>query len=86
MDWTPSDERFVDIPGIVEIRWRSHDPDYYHEPIDLFDEQKNGLPEQAWFFCNICKCDLNSVVTLRAHCKGSKHVRKALQKKMEYGS
>ena len=97
MDWAPSDERFVDIPGIVEIRWNSDDPDYYHEPIDLFDEQKNGLPdyygkkdkqttEQAWFTCNVCECDLKSVVTLRAHCKGTQHVRKALQKKKEYRS
>ena len=95
MDWAPSDERFVEIPGIVEIRWVSDDPDYYQEPIDLFDEQKNGLPdyygkkdkqttEQAWFTCNVCECDLKSVVTLRAHCKGSQHVRKALQKKAEY--
>ena len=95
MDWAPSTERFVEIPGIVEIRWVSDDPDYYQEPIDLFDEQKNGLPdyygkkdkqttEQAWFTCNVCECDLKSVVTLRAHCKGSQHVRKALQKKMEY--
>jgi len=97
MDWAPADERFVDIPGIVEIRWVSDDPDYYHEPIDLFDEQKNGLPdyygkkdkqttEQAWFTCNVCECDLKSVVTLRAHCKGTQHVRKALQKKKEYRS
>ena len=97
MDWAPSTERFVEIPGIVEIRWNSDDPDYYQEPIDLFDEQKNGLPdyygkkdkqttEQAWFTCNVCECDLKSVVTLRAHCKGSQHVRRALQKKMEYRS
>jgi hypothetical protein len=39
------DERFVEIPGIVEIRWVSDDPDYYVEPTDLFDEQKNGLPD-----------------------------------------
>ena len=95
MNWTPSDERFVDIPGIVEIRLKSDDPEYYHEPIDLYDEQKNGLPdhycmkdeqttEQAWFYCNICKVDLRSVDTLRWHCKGNKHVRKAIQKKMEF--
>ena len=61
----------------------------------MFDEQKKGLPdyygkkdkqttEQAWFTCNVCECDLKSVVTLRAHCKGSQHVRKALQKKKEF--
>ena len=94
-DWASAEERFVEIPGVVEIRWVSDDPDYYVAPIDLFDEQKNGLPdyygkkdkqttEQAFFTCNVCECDLKSVVTLRAHCKGSQHVRKALQKKKEY--
>ena len=94
-DWASPEERFVEIPGIVEIRWVSDDPDYYVPPIDLFDEQKNGLPdyygkkdkqttEQAFFTCNVCECDLKSVVTLRAHCKGTQHVRKALQKKKEY--
>jgi len=88
-------ERFVEIPGIVEIRWISDDPDYYVEPEDLFDKQAEGLPdwygtknktttEQAFFNCNICECELKSVVTLRAHCKGTQHVRKALQKKKEY--
>ena len=37
--------------------------------------------EQAFFNCNICECELKSVVTLRAHCKGTQHMRKALQKK-----
>jgi len=93
--WADASERFVEIPNIVEIRWVSDDPDYYVEPIDLFDEQKNGLPdwygkkdktttEQAFFTCNVCECDLKSVVTLRAHCKGTQHIRKALQKKKEW--
>jgi len=93
--WADSSERFVEIPGIVEIRWVSDDPDYYVPPIDLFDEQVNGLPdfygkkdktttEQAFFTCNVCECDLKSVVTLRAHCKGTQHIRKALQKKKEW--
>ena len=38
-------ERFVEIPGIVEIRWISDDPDYYVEPEDLFDKQAEGLPD-----------------------------------------
>ena len=111
----------------MEIRWVSDDPDYYVEPVDLFDEQGKGLDytcvptlqkahyffaefcgnllhsihlflylqlrygtkdkqttEQAFFNCNICECELKSVVTLRAHCKGSQHIRKALQKKKEF--
>lgn len=93
--WADPNERFVEIPGIVEIRWVSDDPDYYVAPIDLFDEQKKGLPdfygkkdktttEQAFFTCNVCECDLKSVVTLRAHCKGTQHIRKSLQKKKEW--
>ena len=87
----------MEVPGVVEIRWESDDPDYYVKPTDLFDQQaKNeGLPdwygkkdkattEQAFFTCNVCECDLKSVVTLRAHCKGTQHIRKALQKKKEY--
>ena len=94
-DWASPDERFVEIPGVIEIRWVSDDPEYYHPPIDLFDEQKNGLPdyygkkdkqttEQSYFTCCLCECELKSVVTLRAHCKGTQHIRKALQKKSEY--
>ena len=43
--------------------------------------KNKGTTEQAFFNCNICECELKSVVTLRAHCKGTQHVRKALQKK-----
>ena len=32
-------EKFVEIPGVVEIRWVSDDPDTYVEPTDLFEEQ-----------------------------------------------
>ena len=96
MDWASPDEMFVRIPGIVVIRVSSDDPDFIEpEPVDLFDEQKNGLPdyygkkdkhstEQTWFTCIVCDCDLKSVVTLRMHCKGSQHVRKTLQKEKEF--
>ena len=77
-------EIFVETPHIVEIRWFSGSV----APIDLFDEQNNGLPhfygkkdktttEQAFFFtCNVCNCDLKYVETLRAHCKSLQHIRK----------
>ena len=96
-NWAPPEERFVDTPGVIDITWVSDDPDYYQAPIDLFDHQNLGeglsdeygrknlqTTEQAWFTCNLCECDLKSVVTLRAHCKGTKHLRKALQKRLEY--
>ena len=96
-NWASPVERFVEVPGVVDIRRKSDDPDFYEKPVDLFDHQaKNeGLPDsigkkdpfttlQTYFFCNVCECELKSVVTLRAHCKGTQHIRKALQKKKEY--
>ena len=40
-------ERFVQIPGIVEVRWISDDPEYFVPPTDLFEEQKEVLPD--WY-------------------------------------
>ena len=90
-------ERFVPCPGIIDIVWRSDDPDFYQPPCDLFDVQSQGLEEvenylqrdkrtteQAMFTCNLCECDLKSIVTLRTHCKGGKHFRKALQAKKDF--
>ena len=89
-------ERFVEIPGIVEIRYQFDDPDEHRPPDDLFDKQQEGLDdelygkkdkgttEQAYFTCNVCECDLKSIITLRAHCKGTQHIRKALQKKKKW--
>ena len=38
-------ERFVEMHGIVEIRWISDDPNFYAEPEDLFEKQREGLPD-----------------------------------------
>ena len=48
-----------------------------------FGSRNNETTEQAFFHCILCQCDVKSVVTLRAHCKGTYHVRKELQKKRE---
>ena len=90
-------ERFVPCPGIIDIVWTSDDPDYYVPPSDLFDIQSRGLgdielylqkdkrsTEQAMFTCKLCECELKSIATLRAHCGGTKHIRKALQAKKDY--
>ena len=88
--WSEPSERFVETPGVVEINWRSDEPEYYVAPVDLFDVQHMGLSEkygkkdketteQGFFTCLVCDCDVKSVVTLRAHCKGAEHIRKALQ-------
>ena len=84
-----------ELPGVVEIRSISDDPEYYAAPLDLFDKQVHGLPDSygkknktttisTYFTCNICECDMKSVVTLRSHCQGAQHIRKSLQKKMEW--
>lgn len=90
-------EMIVRHPGIVDIRWVSDDPDYYQEPIDLFDKQRDGLPddygkrdeqttERAWFTCNLCQIDVYSFAALKAHVKGLKHVRKNLMRGMKQDS
>ena len=45
--WAHKSERFVEIPGLILIMWRSDDPEFYVKPVDLFDEQSNGLPD--WY-------------------------------------
>ena len=38
-------EKFVKVPGVVEIRYRSDDPEFYAPAVDLFEEQSRGLPD-----------------------------------------
>ena len=38
-------ETFVKVPGIIEIRWTSDDPEFFHPAADLFDQQARGIPE-----------------------------------------
>ena len=83
-------ERFVECPGIVEIRWVSDDPDHHRPTEDVYYCQTNGIPEdygkknkrtteQAHFYCCVCECQSASLKTLRAHCEGTQHKRKAEQ-------
>ena len=83
-------ERFVECPGIVEIRWVSDDPDHHRPTEDVYYCQTNGIPEdygkknkrtteQAHFYCCVCECQSASLKTLRAHCVGTQHKRKAEQ-------
>ena len=46
VDYSDGTERFVETPGIVDIRVISDDPDFFFEPEDLFDKQGQGLPER----------------------------------------
>ena len=73
-------ERFVECPGVIEIRWVSDDPDHHKIPEDMYNCQNNGIPEdygkkdkrtteQAHFYCCVCECQSASLKTLRAHCE-----------------
>ena len=96
MAYSRPDEKFVNIRGIIEIRWISDEPLSYRPSVDLYDElaKEQGLDdsygkknkqttEQSFFSCLVCECELKSVVSLRAHCKGTQHMKKARQRKME---
>ena len=93
--WADPDEVFVKVPGIVEVRFKSDDPEFYAPPVDLLEEQRRGLADthgtkdkrtmiQSYFTCLLCEGDLYGVVPLRAHCRGTKHMSKAAQRKLEY--
>lgn len=87
---------YVEMEGIMEIRWMSEDLDFDREPEDFFYFQRRvkEIPEdfchkdkitteQALFFCLVCNCDLKSLRPLRDHVKGNKHIRKACEKKRQ---
>ena len=38
-------ENFAQVPGVVELRWRSDDPEFSVPATDLFEEQARGIPE-----------------------------------------
>ena len=42
---SPMSEQFVKLPGIIELRWTSDDPEYSNPTTDLYDEQARGIPE-----------------------------------------
>ncbi len=76
----PVFENFVSIPGIVQVQWRSDDPEFSREPKDLRTLQTEGIDAnfgkkdrystvQGIFYCIVCDCEIKSVVTLRDHCK-----------------
>ena len=42
---------------------------------DWYGKKDKTTTEQAYFTCNICECDLKSVITLRVHCGGTQHIQ-----------
>ena len=87
---------YVEMEGIMEVRYTSEDVEYDEPPEDMFNFQsrveyipddfclKNKqTTEQALFFCLVCNCDLKNLKPLRDHVTGNKHIRKACEKKRQ---
>jgi len=85
---------YVEMEGIMEVRYACDYDDYQIEPEDFMDFQARmrKIPEnfclkdydtgvQAYYFCLVCNCDLKSLRPLRDHVTGNKHIRKACEKK-----
>ena len=87
---------YVEMEGIMEVRYSSEDVDYEDMPEDFmsFQARVREIPddfchknkettEQAYFYCLVCNCDLKSLRPLRDHVTGNKHIRKACEKKRQ---
>jgi len=62
-----------------QISTKTIRPDFCHK------DMTTG--EQAIFFCVVCDCELKSVIPLKAHVEGQKHIRKAIAyKQRTYGN
>ena len=87
---------YVEMEGIMEVRYTSEDSEFQDEAEDFFHFQQRvrEIPDyfchkdretthQAVFYCLVCNCDLKSLGPLRAHVTGKKHIRKACVKKRQ---
>eukprot|EP00092_Neocalanus_flemingeri_P023691 GFUD01025694.1.p1 GENE.GFUD01025694.1~~GFUD01025694.1.p1 ORF type:complete len:335 (-),score=101.54 GFUD01025694.1:136-1068(-) len=87
---------YVEMEGIMEVRYSSEDVDYEERPEDFmhFQSRVREISEdfchkdkettmQAYFYCLVCNCDLKSLRPLRDHVRGNKHIRKACEKKRQ---
>jgi hypothetical protein len=85
----PENGRFVEMEGVMEVRFISG-ADEIMERQDFyeFQDQTRSIPsdfchkdmdtgEQAIFFCLVCDCELKSIIPLKSHVEGQKHIRKA---------
>jgi len=90
----PAEGMYVEMEGVMEVRWSSEDIDNQPPSIDFyrFQNETRHIPDdfchkdkqttlQAFFFCIVCECELKSIKSLQDHCKGTKHIRKACEKK-----
>ena len=76
--------RLVPARGIVRVDWRSDDPTFRRAPVDVYDMQSEGFPEdfgkkdkrttvQPVFHCLACDtAEIKSLATLESHVKVNK--------------
>jgi len=92
----PDQGVYVEMPGIMEVRFAKDDQYVDEEAEDFYDFQQRVKEisedfchkdkyhnEQYVFFCLVCNCDLKSLRPLRDHVTGNRHIRKALEKKRQ---
>jgi len=90
----PDSGVYVEMEGIMEVRYTSEDVDFKERPEDFmeFQTRVREIPEyfcqkdkettiQAYFYCLVCDCELKSLRPLRDHVRGNKHIRKACEMK-----
>lgn len=92
----PANGVYVEMEGVMEVRYLSEDIDYQKPAEDMWHFQKRvrHIPddfchknkqttEQNIFFCLVCNCDLKNLRPLKDHVSGNKHIRKACDYKRQ---
>ena len=95
-DVDPSKGTYVEMEGVMEVRYLSEDIDYHKPSEDMWHFQKRvrEIPDdfchknkqttqQNIFFCIVCNCDLKNLRPLIDHVTGNKHIRKACDYKRQ---
>ena len=80
----PSRGIYVEMAGIMEVRYLCDDVDVYEPPEDMWDFQQRvkEIPddfchknkhttEQSIFFCLVCNCELKNLRPLKDHVTGT---------------
>ena len=86
---------FVEMEGIMEMRYSSEDCDHKMEPEDMFTFQSRVNLEnvvfckdkkstrQQFVYCIVCNCELYNRKVVEDHVLGKKHIKKAYEKKRQ---
>ena len=60
-------KKYVDHLGIIEIRATSDDPEYYEDPIDMFNWQQTARQPDLGFHEKFCQKNKSTTI----HCNSS---------------